>query len=169
MKIRDARPEDLYRLLELYAQLEGPYAERKALASGRTEDLFTRILLDPNQQTIVAEDYSEVVGSLVIAILPNLGHGGAPYAVIENVVVDEESRGEGVGTALMQEAVERVRNAGAYKLALCSNLKRESSHAFLPLARHGTDPCGIRGDAVNGLVLEVEDLTKITVPDATDA
>lgn len=130
MKIRDARPEDLDHLLELYAQLEGPYAERKALASGRAEDLFTRILLDPNQHTIVAEVNDEIVGTLVVAILPNLGHGGAPYAVLENVVVDEESRGDGVGTALIEDAVDRARKAGAYKLALCSNLERESAHDF---------------------------------------
>lgn len=130
MKIRDARPEDLKRLLELYRLLEGPYSDEKALTGVKAEDLFTRILLDPNQHTLVAEDYGEVVGTLVVAILPNLAHGGAPYAVVENVVVDEEYRGEGVGTALMREAVDRARKAGAYKLALCSNLQREESHAF---------------------------------------
>lgn len=106
MKIRDARPKDLDRLRELYAQLEAPYAERKALTDERAEDLFTRILLDPNQQALVAEDYGEVVGTLVVAILPNLAHGGAPYAAVENVIVDEEYRGEGVGTALMHAGFE---------------------------------------------------------------
>lgn len=130
MRIRDARPEDLDRLLELYSLLEGPYAESRPLAPAEAEDLFTRILLDPDQQILVAEDYGEVVGTLALAVLPNLGHGGAPYAVVENVVVDGERRGEGVGTALMREALARAGRAGAYKLALCSNLEREESHAF---------------------------------------
>lgn len=130
MKIRDARPEDLKRLLELYSLLEGPYSGEKALTNVEAENLFTRILLDPNQQILVAQDYGKVVGTLVVAILPNLAHGGAHYAVVENVVVDEEYRGEGVGTALVREAVERARKVGAYKLALCSNLQREESHAF---------------------------------------
>ena len=130
MRVRNARPEDLDRLLELYSLLDGPYAGEKALASGRAGDLFTRILLDQNQQTLVAEDYEDLAGTLVLAILPNLAHGGAPYAVVENVVVDEEYRGEGVGTALMREAISRARQAGAYKLALCSNLEREEAHTF---------------------------------------
>jgi ribosomal protein S18 acetylase RimI-like enzyme len=130
MRVRDARPEDLGRLLELYSLLEGPYTEGKALAGPEAENLFTRILLDPNQQTLVAEDYGEIVGTLVVAILPNLAHGGEPYAVVENVAVDEEHRGESVGSALMREGVARARKAGAYKLALCSNLEREESHSF---------------------------------------
>ena len=130
MKIRDARPEDLDRLLELYILLEGPYAKGKALTGDKADNLFTRILLDPNQQTLVAEDHGEIVGTLVVAILPNLAHGGEPYTVVENVVVDEEYRGEGVGTALMQEAISLAQRAGAYKLALCSNLERGESHAF---------------------------------------
>jgi len=129
MKIRDARPGDLDRLLELYALLEGPYTDVRT-PNGEAEDLFTRVLLDPNQQTLVAEVYDEVAGTLVLALLPNLSHGGAPYAVVENVVVDEEHRGEGVGRALMREAMKRAREVGAYKLALCSNLEREGAHEF---------------------------------------
>ena len=130
MKVRDALPGDLNRLLELYNLLEGPYSDGHALAATEAEDLYTKILLDSNQHPLVAEDYEEIVGTLVVAILPNLAHGGAPYAVVENVVVDEEYRGEGVGKALMREAVERARRAGAYKLALCSNLDRQEAHAF---------------------------------------
>lgn len=130
MRLRDALPEDLDRLLELYNLLEGPYTEDEVLGGHEAENLFTRILLDPNQQTLVAEDYGEIVGTLVVAILPNLAHGGKPYAIVENVVADEEYRGEGIGAALMQEAVERAREAEAYKLALCSNLEREESHSF---------------------------------------
>lgn len=130
MRIREARPGDLDRLLELYGGPESLYPEARSLKPGEVENLFTRVLLDPNQTTLVAEGYDEVVGTLVVAIMPNLAHGGAPYAVVENVVVDEEHRGEGLGRALMEEAVGRVRAAGAYKLALCSNLERGGAHAF---------------------------------------
>jgi GNAT superfamily N-acetyltransferase len=88
------------------------------------------VLLDPNQQTLVAEVYGEVVGTLVVAVLPNLAHGGAPYAVVENVVVDEEHRGEGIGRALMREALARAREAGAYKLTLSTNAQRKEAHEF---------------------------------------
>lgn len=130
MRIREARPGDLDRLLELYAGPESLYAGAEPFRPGEAENLFTRVLLDPNQTTLVAESYDEVVGTLVVAIMPNLAHGGAPYAVVENVVVDEEHRGEGLGKALMEEAANRARAAGAYKLALCSNLERAGAHDF---------------------------------------
>ena len=130
MRIREARPSDLDRLLELYGGPGNVYGDVERPGRAKVEDVFTRVLLDPNQRTLVAEGYDEVVGTLVIAILPNLAHGGAPYAIVENVVVDEEYRGEGVGRALMEEAVRRARSAGAYKLALCSNLARDGAHDF---------------------------------------
>lgn len=130
MRIREARPGDLDSLLELYAGPASLYGGAKTPTRGEAEDLFTRVLLDPNQKTLVAEVYAEVVGTLVLAVLPNLAHGGASYAVVENVVVDEDYRGEGIGRALMEEAVRRAREAGAYKMALCSNLDREGAHEF---------------------------------------
>ncbi len=54
----------------------------------------------------------------------------APYAVVENVVVGERWRGRGIGEGLMREAMERGREAGAYKLSLTTNLKRERAHEF---------------------------------------
>jgi ribosomal protein S18 acetylase RimI-like enzyme len=45
-----------------------------------------------------------------------------------------------VGTAMMQDAMERCRQAGCYKMMLSSNANRESAHAFydsLEFARHG--------------------------------
>lgn len=129
MRIREATSRDLEQLLELYSLLEGPYPEAET-ANGDAGDLFTRVLLDPDQTTLVAEDYGEIVGTLVLVLIPNLAHGGAPYALVENVVVDPENRGEGVGKALMREATDRARRAGAYKLALTTNLQRTKAHEF---------------------------------------
>lgn len=129
MKIRPAEPRDLDRLLELYRLLEGPYPDARE-DNGDAGDRFTRVLLDPDQTTLVAEEYGEVVGTLVLVLVPNLAHGGAPYALVENVVVDEECRGEGVGAALLREATERARRAGAYKLSLSCNAQRTEAHGF---------------------------------------
>ena len=128
--IRPARFEDLDRLMELYRGPEGAYPGLKPPAREDAERRFGEILADPRQETLVAEADGEVVGTLVVAILPNLAHGGAPYAVVENVVVDEARRGRGVGTALMRAAVEKARLAGAYKLTLSANLSRRRAHEF---------------------------------------
>lgn len=130
MRVRDAGPGDLDRLLELYEDPERLYRNVEPLNQNRAEDLFTRVLLDPNQRTLVAEVYDEVVGTVVLVVLPNLAHGGAPYAVVENVVVDEEYRGEGVGRTLIEEAMKLAREAGAYKLTLSANTGRDGADGF---------------------------------------
>lgn len=58
-------------------------------------------------------------------IAPNLTHDGASWATVENVVVDEGRRGQGVGRALMEEAERRARDAGCYKVQLMSADERE--------------------------------------------
>ena len=100
------------------------------LAGKDAERRFGEVLADPDQETLVAEAEGEVVGTLVVAILPNLAHGGAPYAVVDNVAIAETQRGKGVGTLLMRAAVEKARLAGAYKLTLSANLSRERAHEF---------------------------------------
>ena len=128
--IRPARFEDLDRLLELYRGPEGAYPNLEPPARKDAEQRFGEVLADPRQETLVAEADGAVIGTLVVAILPNLAHGGAPYAVVENVVIDETRRGQGAGTLLMRAAVEKVRLAGAYKLTLSANLSRRRAHKF---------------------------------------
>lgn len=130
MKIRAARIEDLERLLELYREPNELYAKVEELGYDEAERVFEEVLGDEHQRTLVAEEDGEIVGTLVVAILPNLAHGGSPYAVVENVVVDGACRGEGIGTAMMREALKRAREAGAYKLTLSANVGRERAHGF---------------------------------------
>jgi ribosomal protein S18 acetylase RimI-like enzyme len=49
-------------------------------------------------------------------------------SVIEDVVVDEGARGRGIGAALIREAIERARAAGAEGISLTSNPQREAAN-----------------------------------------
>ena len=72
--------------------------------------------------------------------MDNLGHLGAPSAIVEDVVVDPAQHGHGIGRAMMRFAIERAQQAGCYKLVLSSNAARERAHAFyesLGFERHG--------------------------------
>ncbi|HSL28471.1 MAG TPA: GNAT family N-acetyltransferase [Anaerolineales bacterium] len=49
-------------------------------------------------------------------------------SIIEDVVVDEDQRGRGIGRALVEHAIELARIAGAEGVSLTSNPKREAAN-----------------------------------------
>ena len=72
--------------------------------------------------------------------MDNLGHQGAPSGVIEDVLVDPQYQGQGIGKAMVRHALGVCGEKGCYKVTLSSNLKRERAHAFyesLDFERHG--------------------------------
>ena len=79
---------------------------------------------------MVAEAGGRIAGSATLIIVPNLTHQGRPYAIVENVVVDQTQRGGGIGELLMRHAIEAAGRAGCYKLSLTSNRRREDAHRF---------------------------------------
>jgi GNAT superfamily N-acetyltransferase len=52
------------------------------------------------------------------------------WAMVENVVVDQDRRRAGVGRALMEEIVGLCRQANCYKIQLLSRTHRTSAHVF---------------------------------------
>ena len=130
--MRDATEADLPRLVELLAQLSLG-APREAVGPPLLESYgraFQEIEADERQQLFVVEDGGRVVGTVCLIIVPNLSHEGRPYALVENVVVDETERSAGYGELLMRHAIAEARRAGCYKLALTSNKRRPDAHRF---------------------------------------
>ncbi len=130
MSIRRATEADLPRLIELMAQLRPD--EPEAEDPSRVEDyarVFSRMTAQ-GQSVLVAEDDGRIAGALVLAIVENISRKGTPYAIIENVVVDEAARGKGHGEALIEQAIAEARRAGCYKVSLTSNKRRGGAHRF---------------------------------------
>ena len=130
--IREATSADLPRIIELLDQLG---------ASPGQEDLsyptlpayieaFERIAEDPRQRLLVLESRGEVVATAVLIIVPNLGHRGRPYALVENVVVDATQRSQRHGEQLVRHIIDDAEAAGCYKISLTSALRRTEAHRF---------------------------------------
>jgi GNAT superfamily N-acetyltransferase len=131
-----ATEDDLPALLELHRQA----GDGRVLPLERAREIFRRMSQYPSYVIYVARRRDEVVGTFALIIMENLGHLGAPSALVENVLVDERSRSRGIGATMMHFAMDEARRAGCYKLALSSNLVRERAHAFydrLGFERHG--------------------------------
>ncbi len=136
--IRAASRSDLPEVLRLYAQPD--MDDGKVLALLEAERIFERMSRYPNYKIYVAVREERVVGTFALLIMDNLGHLGAPSAVIEDVCVDPVRQGQGVGKAMMRHALRLAGEHGCYKAMLSSNLKRERAHAFyesLGFKRHG--------------------------------
>lgn len=128
VSVRSAVKNDLAQILSLYRLLAGPYAGERASLSA---DAAWQILAgDPRQHVLVAEAEGQIVGTATLIVIPNIGHGGYPWATVENVVVAPEYRGCGVGTSLMAAVGSLGRELDCYKLVLSSNLARPEAHEF---------------------------------------
>ncbi|WP_425546502.1 GNAT family N-acetyltransferase [Amycolatopsis minnesotensis] len=85
---------------------------------------------DPNQLLMVADDGTGAVGTFQLTIIPGLSHQGASRGLIEGVRVAGSQRGTGLGTLLMQWAIEESRRRGCRIVQLTSNSSRADAHRF---------------------------------------
>ncbi|MDU9397934.1 GNAT family N-acetyltransferase [Pseudomonas sp. zfem003] len=135
LELRAASPTDAPALALLLHQLgpDEPQPDPTLLAL-RLENL------PAGREVLVAEREGQLLGTCTVILVEHLAHNFARSAIVEDVVVDAEARGLGVGKALMEKAAERGRALGCYKLVLSSGLGREAAHAFyesLGYRRHG--------------------------------
>lgn len=136
--IRPATAVDLRGVLALYAQPS--LDDGKVLSDAEARAIFGRFARYPDYTLYVAEEGSVIVGTFALLIMDNLGHLGAPSAIVEDVAVAPDRHGQGIGRAMMHFAMGKARDRNCYKLVLSSNARREQAHAFyegLGFERHG--------------------------------
>lgn len=90
-----------------------------------TAEELAEIVASPATVLFLARSGGEIVGSLTLAMfrIPT-----GLRAWIEDVVVDESARGQGVGEALSRAALERARASGARTVDLTSRPSREAAN-----------------------------------------
>jgi len=90
-----------------------------------SKETLARIVADPGATLFVARDEGRVVGMLTLITfeIPT-----AVRAWIEDVVVDEGARGQGVAASLVQAALERAQARGARTVDLTSRPDREAAN-----------------------------------------
>ncbi len=137
--VRQASEEDLTAVLRLYAQPDIDDGEVLDLEAAKA--FLSRFAAYPNYKMYVALlPEGRIAGSFALLIMDNLGHLGAPSAVMEDVVVDPTLHRQGVGKAMVAAAMRHAREQGCYKLMLSANLKRDAAHKFyesVGFERHG--------------------------------
>jgi GNAT superfamily N-acetyltransferase len=124
LRIRPAVPGDAATLSRLLDQLGHP--ARVDQIPERIEKLYAR----PGTTVLVAENEDGVLLGLVTVHLFQSMHASEPTAWLTTLVVEEEARGQGVGSALVAHAEEWAIRHGAVRISLTSALHRERAHEF---------------------------------------
>ena len=135
---RVALKTDLPAILRLYSQSE--MDDGNILPLSNAEVIFERMEQYPNYKLFVAVYEDKIVGTFALLIMDNLGHMGAPSAIIEDVVVDPSFQRQGIGKTMMKYALDISGKEGCYKAMVSSNLKRQKAHLFyesMGFERHG--------------------------------
>jgi GNAT superfamily N-acetyltransferase len=122
--IRPAVASDALILSELLTQLGYPCSPAEIPAR---LDAFARF---PQAVALVATNgYGEVVGLITSHIVSSI-HDNDPVAWLTTLVVLEDARGAGVGSALVKHIEEWASRNGAKRLSVTSAMHREETHAF---------------------------------------
>jgi aminoglycoside 6'-N-acetyltransferase I len=122
IEIRDATADDVGDITQLFAQLgydvsAGEAAIRLAALAG-----------DPQSRCLVAADGTHLVGAITLYFVPVIHQGR--WCRVTSLVVDEQSRGRGVGQALVAAAEEASAAAGCVRVEATSATRRTDAHAF---------------------------------------
>lgn len=89
-----------------------------------------RLSADPNQNLVVAVRGGRVVGTLQLTLVPGLSRRGATRSIIEGVRVHADERGSGLGTRLIEWAIDTSRHHGCHLVQLTSDNTRTDAHRF---------------------------------------
>lgn len=139
---REARRDDLDSVLHLYRQL---HPDDPVLDDSSDAKVFEQIIATDHLRLFVLERDGVIVATTYLNLIPNLTRSASPYAVIENVVVEEGLRGQGFGKEIMAATLQAAWDAGCYKVMLLTGSRRPSTHAFYRA-------CGLSGGDKTGYV-----------------
>jgi len=132
LKFRQANRQDLPEIVRMLAddflgatreRDENPLPESYVKA-------FEEIEADKNNELIIAEKDSEIVGSLQITLTPSISFQGGKRATVESVRVSGKYRGQGIGQELMLWAINRAREENCVAIQLTTNAERKDARRF---------------------------------------
>jgi GNAT superfamily N-acetyltransferase len=128
--MRDATAADLPAIVALLADDKLGSTREDPADLAPYQAAFAEVEADPNQRLIVAERDGVTVGTFQLSFIPGVAQQGLKRVMIEAVRVDAAERGSGLGTRMMEWAIEEARRAGCRQVQLTSNAERPDAHRF---------------------------------------
>jgi len=123
--IREAKLEDAPAISKLFSELI-TFEDDLEFLSGQISLLGA----DPDYYLAVACWGDRVVGMAMGILCQNICKQLSPFMVIENVVVDSDCRGQGIGRKIMLHLEDWALKHGCGFITLVSQHKRSEAHRF---------------------------------------
>ncbi|WP_208459099.1 GNAT family N-acetyltransferase [Paraburkholderia sp. BCC1876] len=139
LTIRTARGADADILQSLYRQL---IDDENVKATARQIQILED---DARTRLLVCEIDGRIRGTVLVCLCADAMYAGQPFAVVENLVVDQECRRNGIGRALLREVEQFCRSRDCSKIMLLSSAARVDAHRFF-------EQFGFLGDRKRGFV-----------------
>jgi len=137
--MRRAVADDAPHLERLYRQLvDNPDI---CVLPGRIEALAD----DPATALFVCDVDGQVRGTVLVSLCRDVMFRHQPFAVVENLVLDESVRGQGIGALLLRHVEQFCAAHDCSKMMLLSSVTRVEAHRFFA-------GMGFRGDNKRGFV-----------------
>lgn len=129
-EIRPAAVGDLSEIVAMLA--DDPLGARRESPDDLAPYLaaFRRLADDPHQHVMVAVRADRIVGTLQLTVIPGLSRRGSTRSVIEGVRIHREERGTGLGTRMIQWAVDESRRQDCQLVQLTSDATRTDARRF---------------------------------------
>ncbi|MEU0911799.1 GNAT family N-acetyltransferase [Streptomyces althioticus] len=130
LEIRSATTDDVPAIVAMLA--DDPLGAQRESPDDLAPYLtaMERLRADPNQHLVVAVRGEQVVGTLQLTIIPGLSRRGATRSVVEAVRVHADERGGGLGTRMIEWAIDTSRREGCQLVQLTTDNSRSDAHRF---------------------------------------
>ncbi|RDS66654.1 GNAT family N-acetyltransferase [Streptomyces sp. M7] len=144
LEIRPAVAEDVPAIVGMLA--DDPLGAQRESPDDLTPYLaaLERLQGDPHQHVVVAVREGRVVGTLQLTIVPGLSRRGATRSIIEGVRIHADERGSGLGTRLIEWAVDESRRQECHLVQLTSDKTRTDAHRFYERLRFTASHTGFK-------------------------
>ena len=120
--IRDLVLEDMPQLAALYEQFWGDKSDVEKMKSE-----FPVIQQENRHIILIAERDGIVIGSVMGIVCRELYGDCRPFLVVENMIVDRQSRKGGVGYQLLSELEKRAKERGCTQMILVTEADRTAA------------------------------------------
>ncbi|MEU6771605.1 GNAT family N-acetyltransferase [Streptomyces sp. NPDC046759] len=130
LEIRRATADDLPAIVAMLADDPLGAARESPDDMAPYQAALERLETDPHQHLVVAVREGRLIGTLQLTIVPGLSHRGATRALIEAVRVHADERGSGLGSLLIEWAIDTARRLECGMVQLTSDKTRTDAHRF---------------------------------------